>query len=293
MQDACRVFGYSKQAYYKSISRKEKQAFDEYLIVELIREKRRVWKKGSGRNLFACLRADFALHGISIGRDKFFDLLRKHGLLVRRKSRRSRTTNSYHHYHKYSNLIEGLSPDGPNQIWVSDITFVWCQQEQSFLYLFLITDMYSRKVVGYAVGQTLEARWAVQALLMAMEGQDPDSLEGLIHHSDRGIQYCCGDYIGLLSLHNIQPSMTQNSDPLENPIAERINLTLKDEFMENYKDGYVNKAQALIEIPVNIEFYNQIRPHSSIEWLTPNQAHSRTGPLERKWKNYYTEKSVQ
>jgi len=286
------VFGYSKQAYYKSISRKEKQAFDEYLIVELIREKRRIWKKGSGRNLFACLQGDFSLHGISIGRDKFFDLLSEHGLLVRRKSRRARTTNSYHHYHRFPNLIEGLSPERANQVWVSDITFVWCQNEQRFLYLFLITDMYSRKVVGYAIGQTLEASWAVQALRMAF-AQSTGSLAGLIHHSDRGIQYCCGEYIELLLAYTIQPSMTQNSDPLENPIAERINLTLKDEFMDNYKDGYQSKAQALAEIPGNIEFYNQIRPHSSVERLTPNQAHSKTGPLERKWKNYYTKKTIQ
>jgi len=292
VQDACRVFGYSKQAYYQSIDRCESKAFDEYLIVELIREKRTIWKKGSGRNLFACLQTDFSRHGIRIGRDKFFRLLRENGLLVRRKSRRTRTTNSYHHYHRFPNLIEEVIPDGPNQIWVSDITFVWCGKEQSFLYLFLITDMYSRKVVGYALGQTLEARWAVQALLMAIVSQGPDSLEGLIHHSDRGIQYCCAEYTGLLLTYTIQPSMTQNSDPLENPIAERINLTLKDEFMENYKDGYQNKAQAMKEIPINIEFYNQERPHSSIERLTPNQAHSRTGPLQRKWKNYYTKKTV-
>lgn len=291
MQDACRVFGYSKQAYYQSINRRETKAFDEYLIVELIRQKRTIWKKGSGRNLFSSLQGDFALHGISIGRDKFFELLRGNGLLVRRKSRRARTTNSYHHYHRFPNLIEGCSPDGPNQVWVSDITFVWCRKEHGFLYLFLITDMYSRKVMGYAVGQTLEASWAVQALQMAID-QTAGSLEKLIHHSDRGVQYCCGDYIELLTLHKIQPSMTQNSDPLENPVAERINLTLKDEFMDNYKEGYPNKAQALQEIPVNIEFYNQIRPHSSVERLTPDQAHSRTGPLERKWKNYYTKKTV-
>jgi transposase InsO family protein len=292
VQDACRVLGYSKQGYYKSIERRETKAFEEYLIVELIRQKRTIWKKGSGRNLFACLQGDFALHGIGIGRDKFFRLLRENGLLVRRKSRRARTTNSYHHYHRFPNLIEGLNPDGPNQVWVADITFVWCRKEQSFLYLFLITDMYSRKVVGYALGQTLEASWAVQALQMGISNQGTGSLEGLIHHSDRGIQYCCGDYTGLLFTYKIQPSMTQNSDPLENPIAERINLTLKDEFMDNYKDGYQNKAQAMKEIPVNIAFYNQVRPHSSVERLTPNQAHSRTGPLERKWKNYYSKKTV-
>ena len=286
------MFGYSKQAYYQSIARKEKQAFDEYLIVELILQKRIIWKNGSGRNLFACLQGDFALHGISIGRDAFFEVLRAHGLLVRRKSRRARTTNSYHHYHRFPNLIEGLSPNGPNQIWVSDITFVWCRNEQCFLYLFLITDMYSRMIVGYAVGQTLEAIWGGQALQMAID-QATESLENTIHHSDRGVQYCCGDYIGRLSLHAIRPSMTQHSDPLENPIAERINLTIKDEFMDNYKEGYQSKTQALKELPVNIEFYNQVRPHSSVGRIPPAQAHVKTGPLERKWKNYYTQKPVQ
>lgn len=286
------MFGFSKQAYYKSIYRAEKAAFDEYLIVELVRQKRRIWKKGSGRNLLACLQEDFKRHRICIGRDKFFALLSKHGLLVRRKSRYARTTHSYHHYHRYANLIEDLLPDGPNQVWVSDITFVWCRAEQCFLYLFLITDMYSRKVVGYAIGQTLQARWAVQALRMAIN-QSTRPLDGLIHHSDRGVQYCCGDYIGLLCIHDIQPSMTQNGDPLENPIAERVNRTIKEEFMDDYKQGYSSKTQAMEEIPGNIEFYNQIRPHSSVNMLTPNQAHSKNGFIPRKWKNYYTKKNVQ
>jgi transposase InsO family protein len=283
------LLGYSKQAYYQSINRGETNAFNEYLIVELIRKKRTIWKKGSGRNLLASLQPDFARHGISIGRDAFFDLLKRNGLLIRRKSRRARTTQSYHHFHKYSNLIEEVIPDRPSQVWVSDITFLWCQTEQCFLYLFLITDMYSRKVVGFALGDTLEARWALGALQMAID-QSIGSLQGLIHHSDRGVQYCCGDYIAELCAHEIQPSMTQNGDPLENPIAERINLTLKDEFMENYKEGYLNKSQARTEIPMNIEFYNQVRPHSSVDRLTPNQAHAMTGPIPRKWKNYYTQK---
>lgn len=286
------MFGFSKQSYYKSISRAEKAAFDEYLIVEIIRQKRKIWKKGSGRNLLACLQAEFTRHGISIGRDRFFALLRKHGLLVRRKSRYARTTQSYHHYHRYGNLIEDLLPDGPNQVWVSDITFVWCRAEQCFMYLFLITDMYSRKIVGYAVGHTLEARWAVQAMQMAID-QSTGALNGLIHHSDRGVQYCCGDYINMLSTHHIQPSMTQNGDPLENPIAERVNRTIKEEFMDDYKQGYSSRAQALKEIPGNIEFYNQIRPHSSVNMFTPEKAHSMNGLIPRKWKNYYSQKTVQ
>lgn len=289
--DACRVFGLSKQAYYKSILRAEKAAFDDYLIVELIRQKRGIWKRGSGRNLLACLQEDFERHHIYIGRDSFFTLLGKHGLLVRRRSRYAYTTQSHHHYHRYRNLIEDLVPHKPNQVWVSDITFIWCRGEQCFVYLFLITDMYSRKIVGYAIGRTLQASWAVQALRMAID-QCRGSLQGLIHHSDRGVQYCCGDYIDVLSLHGIQPSMTQNGDPLENPIAERVNRTIKEEFMEDYKKGYSSIAKALKEIPMNIQFYNQIRPHSSVNMLTPNQAHSMNGFIPRKWKNYYTQKTL-
>lgn len=287
--DACRLLGYSKQAYYKSIVRTEQKAFDEYLIVELIRRKRRVWKKGSGRNLFASLQADFARHHIQIGRDKFFSLLSKHGLHVRRRSRHARTTQSWHHYNKYPNLVEDLTPQVSNQVWVSDITYVWCRAEQCFVYLYLITDMYSRKIVGHAVGTNLQAYWAVQALQMAIAGAS-DSLQELIHHSDRGVQYCCGDYISLLKVYQIQPSMTSNGDPLENPIAERVNRTIKEEFMEDYKNGYQSVAQAMKEIPRNINFYNAERPHSSIGMLTPNQAHSMVGYIPRKWKSYYKQK---
>lgn len=283
------MLGYSKQAYYKSIARKEQKAFDEYLVVELIRRKRCVWKKGSGRNLFASLQGDFSRHRIQIGRDTFFGLLSKHGLQVRRRSRRARTTQSWHYYNKYPNLIEGLIPQAPNQVWVSDITYVWCRAEQSFMYLYIITDMYSRKIVGFAVGTSLQACWAVQALQMAIAGTS-GSLQGLIHHSDRGVQYCCGDYIGLLKMYEIQPSMTSTGDPLENPVAERVNRTIKEEFMENYKEGYSTRAQALEEIPGNIGFYNEERPHSSIGMLTPNQAHSMVGYIPRKWKSYYKQK---
>lgn len=283
------MFGYSKQAYYKSIVHSEQKAFDEYLIVELIRRKRRVWKKGSGRNLLASLQGDFTRHRIQIGRDKFFELLKKHGLQVRRPSRSARTTQSRHPCYKYPNLIEDLVPQQANQVWVSDITFLWCQAEQCFVYLYLVTDMYSRKIVGFAVGRSLHAHWAVQALQRAIDGAGV-ALQGLIHHSDRGVQYCSGDYISLLRVYDIQPSMTSGGDPLENPIAERVNRTIKEEFMENYKKGYQNVEQALTQIPVNIRFYNEERPHSSIGMMTPRQAHSMVGYIPRKWKNYYKTK---
>jgi putative transposase len=291
IEQSCGLLGYTKQAYYKSLQHHESKAFDEYLILELIHQKRKIWKKGSGRNLLASLKDDFSQHDIKIGRDKFFDLLRAHNLLIKRKSRRAVTTNSYHHFHRYRNLILGLIPDKPNHIWVSDITYVWVQQEACFLYLFLITDMYSRKIIGYSLRENLKAKGAIEAIKMAIKQTQGMPLTQTIHHSDRSIQYCSNTYTNLLKKYSINISMTENSDPLENAIAERVNRTIKEEFMDNYKSGYESIGIATHEIKRNIAFYNEIRPHRSIEMLTPNQAHKRTGRLERKWKNYYKNKT--
>ena len=292
IEQSCGLFGYSKQAYYKRIQHHESKAFDEYLILDLIHQRRKVWKKGSGRNLLASLKDDFNQHKIKIGRDKFFDLLRTHNLLIKKKSRRAVTTNSYHHFHRYPNLIRELVPNKPNHIWVSDITYVWIQKEACFMYLFLITDMYSRKIIGYSLRKNLKAQGAIQAVKMAIKQSKGISLNQTIHHSDRGIQYCCNDYIKILNMHGINISMTENSDPLENAIAERVNRTIKEEFMHDYKSGYKSIQIAQNHIRRSIAFYNEIRPHRSIEMLTPNQAHQRTGQLKRVWKNYYKNKTL-
>lgn len=284
---SCQLLGYSKQAYYKRLNSLENTAFDEYLIVELVRKKRQLWKKGSGRNLLICLQTEFAQHNIQIGRDRFFDLLRRHNLLVKKRSYRAITTNSYHFFRRYPNKIKGVIPQRSNHIWVSDITYVWIQKEECFLYLFLITDMYSRKIVGYNLAEDLKAIGAVQALKMALAQADDRRNKEIVHHSDRGIQYCSYQYTALLEVYNIEISMTENSNPLDNPIAERINKTIKEEFMDDYKLGYDTFERAKQEIPKNIAFYNQERPHRSIEMLTPNEAHKRTGPLKKMWKNYY------
>ncbi len=292
IEQSCGLLGYSKQAYYKRLQYLESKTFDEYLILELVYQKRRIWKKGSGRNLLASLKEDLKKHHIKIGRDKFYDLLRKHNLLIQKKNRRAVTTNSYHHFNKYPNLIKELQPNRPNHIWVSDITYVWVQKETCFMYLFLITDMYSRKIIGYSLRKNLKAQGAVQAVKMAIRQTKGVSFEHTIHHSDRGIQYCCNIYTKLLKKYMINISMTENSDPLENAIAERVNRTIKEEFMDDYKSGYKSLKIAKEQIKRNIVFYNEIRPHRSIEMLTPNQAHQRTGKLKRKWKNYYKNKTL-
>jgi putative transposase len=282
----CSQFGYSKQAYYKQLHQLANKAEEEAIVVGLIKEKRKIWKRGSGRNLHQCLRKELANRKIKLGRDKFFDLLRRNGLLVRPKRIRAKTTCSYHHFNKYKNLIEAAVPLRCNEIWVSDITYVWLKQSDRFCYLSLITDLYSRKIVGYCVHEDLSVRGSLDALRMAL-GQRKEKGASLIHHSDRGVQYCCHAYVELLQKHQVQISMTQTGDPLENAVAERVNRTIKEEFTEERELNFSDIGLARSEIKKFITFYNEQRPHRSIEWWTPNEAHRRTGRLNRVWKNYY------
>ncbi len=280
------MFGYSKQAYYKQLHYQEQESFEEYLIVGLINQKRKIWKRGSGRNLWKALQADFLEHNISIGRDKFFDLLRRNGLLIHIKKRRVKTTDSYHRYHKYPNLIKGLKPLKANEIWVSDITYLWLNRSDCFCYLFLITDMYSRKIIGYCVCSSLHAQGAIISLQMALENSKSQRTQGCIHHSDRGIQYACDAYTSILNNNGFLISMTEKSDPLENAIAERVNKTIKEEFTDQKEISFTTIAAAKKSIKQFIDFYNNQRPHRSIDWLTPNAAYRREGELKRHWKMY-------
>ena len=264
----------------------EEKAFDEYLIVGLIKKKRETWKKGSGRNLLKALKRDFSEHNIRIGRDKFFDILRRNGLLMRCKKRKVKTTDSYHRYHKYPNIIKGKLPLKANEIWVSDITYIWLSEPDCFCYLFLITDLYSRKIIGYCVHATLEATGALNSLQMALRHTSAQRESGCIHHSDRGIQYCCDAYVQKLQQNCFQISMTEQSDPLENAVAERINKTIKEEFTDEKEISFPTLAKAKESIARFIDFYNHQRPHRSIDWLTPAEAYYTEGELKRHWKVY-------
>lgn len=229
---------------------------------------------------------DFASgHNIEVGRDRFFMLLREQGLLVRKFKRQPRTTMSQHMFRKYKNLTRGMSPSGPNQLWVSDITYI-CTANK-FVYLSLVTDAYSRKIIGYCLSTTLEASGSVKALEMALDGVTIPV--GLIHHSDRGFQYCCNEYVQLLLSKDIRISMTENGDPLENAIAERVNGILKTELLtEIYRD--FDSAKRAVDAA--IATYNSVRLHSSCDMLTPDVAHLGYGQLKRHWKSYYKKKEV-
>ena len=228
----CAAFGKTKQAYYKQLKTVEHKSITNEIMLGLINKKRTLWKRGSGRNLHQSLKQEMEQHQIKLGRDKFFDLLRENQLLIKSKRYRAKTTCSYHHFNRYEYLIKDIVPIRPNQIWVSDITYIWLKEQNSFCYLSLITDLYSRKIVGYCVHENLSVNGCLVALKMALK-QRTNKAENLIHHSDRGVQYCSHQYVKLLQQNNIQISMTQTGDPLENAVAERINKTIKEELFTN------------------------------------------------------------
>ena len=224
-------------------------------------------------------------HAIGMGRDAFFDVLRAYGLLVRIRKRKAKTTDSNHPYRKYPNLIKEFIPIAPNQLWVCDITYI--VMGDGFGYLSLITDAYSRKIVGFCLHKTLSAQGTIAALKQALKN-NPNT-KGLIHHSDRGVQYCCHEYVEILQSKHIKISMTENGDPLENAIAERVNGILKTELL---KERFHSFAEAQEAIAIAISTYNHLRPHNSIGNLTPFEAHSlnRSVLPKRLWKNYYQPK---
>lgn len=265
---------------------------EQEVILGLVKQKREIWKRGSGRNLHKSLEGDFQKHAIKIGRDKFFDVLRENKLLIKPKRFRAKTTCSYHHFNRYDYLIKDLIPLKSNEIWVSDITYLWLKEKNKFCYLSLITDMYSRKIVGYQVHQDLSVNGCVEALKMALK-QRVDKQQSLIHHSDRGVQYCSHSYVKLLQKNGIEISMTQTGDPLENAIAERINKTIKEEFTTDRQMSFKSIDQAKNEIKKYVKFYNEQRPHRSVNWLTPLEAHLQTGKLKRQWKTYYRKQERQ
>jgi putative transposase len=290
----CTVFGVSKQAYYAQLKTNTKECLLEKVVVDLVIKERVIWKKGSGRNLHKCLEKEFEKHQLSIGRDKFFTILRNNGLLIKHRNNKARTTQSYHFFNKYKNFVPyNYICTRANEVWVSDITYIWLQKERHFCYLSMITDMYSRKIVGYCVHENLSVEGCVIALKMALK-QRVNKVEKLIHHSDRGVQYCCDAYVKLLQKNEVQISMTQTGDPKENAIAERVNKTIKGEFTTEQQINYKDVEIAKSEVKNIIDYYNKKRPHRSVEMLTPNLAHQQTGELKRKWKTNYknTENNV-
>lgn len=260
----------------------QKVLITDHIVVQMVTGIRKDHPRMGGRKIYYLIKSELKKQNIKMGRDALFDLLAIEQMLIRKRRRKIITTNSKHWYKKYPNLIKGFTPNEPNQLWVSDITYI--RTNHGFMYLFLITDAYSRKVVGYRLSKDLSGKHAVSSLQDAMKNICKPMF-GLIHHSDRGIQYCSNTYVKLLQDYSIRISMTENGDPLENAIAERVNGILKQEYLCNglYNNGNITTSL----IKSTIEKYNDKRPHLSCNMLTPNQAHLTSGILKRKWKNYY------
>lgn len=252
------------------------------ILLQLIGQERKLMPRIGGRKLLSKI-TDRLPEELQMGRDSFFDFLREYGLLVRRKRYRAKTTFSSHWLRKYPNLIKEFTPCRPHQLWVSDITYV--ETDKGFVYLFLITDAYSRKIIGWSVSDTLEAKHAISALYMALS-QLPAGITDVYHHSDRGVQYCCDNYVKILHKNHFKISMTENGDPLENAIAERVNGILKTEWLYDMK--LKTKQEAKEEVKKIINIYNKNRPHCSLNLLTPEQAHNKYGELKKHWKNYWS-----
>lgn len=282
----CRLLGITRQAYYQHFWEVSDITIEHQLVLDQVTEIRQTHPAIGGRKLFYLLQCFLLEHQIKMGRDALFDLLAANKLLVRKRKRRISTTQSHHWLKKYPNLIKDWHPSKPNQLWVSDITYI--PLTSGFLYLSLITDAYSHKIMGYAVADNLEAVNTTKALHMAL-GNLTEIPDFLIHHSDRGIQYCSFDYTNCLKENNIQISMTENGDPLENPVAERINGILKDEYLRHYPLTNLNQALELVSDVV--DRYNRLRPHQSINMITPEVAHEKQLPINRTWskkKEYLT-----
>ncbi len=277
------LFGYSRQSFY---CHKDGDDFTENALEPLIVEKATEYRNdnpGLGcTKLYIIIKQMFEETGCMPGCDAFIEILRRNKLMVQIKRRRKyKTTDSGHHYHKYENLIKGIIPIRPNEIWVSDITYV--ETQEGVCYLSLITDAYSHKIVGWALGSTLETIYPLEALKMALATIDEETASQLIHHSDRGCQYCSDAYVAELKKHNISISMTQSGDPLENAIAERANDIIKIEWL--YKMVISTRADCKTELCRIIPFYNTQRPHRSIGMQTPEIAHGQTGPQKKLWRN--------
>lgn len=258
-------FGYTRDGYYKSLEMDVKEDLTRSVLIESVLEIRTKHPRMGGRKMYFIL--NDLVKSLHVGRDKFFDFLSTEDLLVERKKSNTKTTNSYHRFHTYKNELKKTDVTSSNQAWASDITYI--RTESGFVYLFLMTDVYSRKIVGWELSETLSMEGAIQVLQKAIKQcRNP---ENVIHHSDRGIQYCSNVYTDILRKHKMQISMTEENHCYENAMAERVNGILKDEYLldATFKNRHIAK-KACAEA---IDMYNRERPHWSLGFKTPEEMH--------------------
>ena len=279
----CELFGYTRQGYWKQRQEQHQEEIDTTALLNEVRDIREDMPLCGVRKLQVILEE----MGHRIGRDRLFNLLRSEGMLVTRRHTRIITTYSRHWMKKYSNLIKGLNINRPNQVWVSDITYVEIYEGgvRSFAYLSLITDAYTHEIVGWALHESLDTEGPLRALKMAIANFGSYGLKGLIHHSDRGCQYCSQAYVNELKQYGIRISMTEKGDPYENAIAERVNGIIKTEWLYQLKLTSLDMAQSTLSRIV--WSYNEQRPHMSVGMLTPSQARFHSREMKKCWKNYW------
>jgi len=263
----CHRFGITRQAYYKQSTRQKMKNRQGEIVNQLVQDIRHQLPRVGGKKLFSMIKGNLGKEGIKMGRDLFFDHLRSTGQLIRPRRRYMVTTRSSHRFRTYNNLLEGKLLSGPNQAWVSDITYL--RTHQGFCYLSLITDAWSRKILGYEVSNSLELEGCLKALRMAFK-QLPGKHQ-LIHHSDRGIQYCSNVYTNLLKSRGVKISMAEKGNCYQNALAERVNGILKDEFYLNNR--FRDPGHARSTAKQSIWLYNCLRPHWSLELKTPDLMH--------------------
>ena len=265
----CKRAGMTRQNYYAMHKTRMKQKIDKELIVLLVKNERKHQPRIGVRKLHRLIEKDLAKQNISIGRDRLFDILRDESMLIeKKKTFTPKTTDARHSLPVFKNLLYRYEATGSEQIWVSDITYI--RTEEGFVFAALITDAFSRKIVGAHIGDTLESIGACKALDMAIDSLSENSFP--IHHSDRGSQYCCHEYVDKLKKRDLSISMTEENHCYENALAERVNGILKDEFyldmtFRNKKDAYKAFWEA-------IHIYNDRRPHLSLDYSTPAEVHA-------------------
>lgn len=289
MTPLCALAGVTRQAFYKHddnvlLSRLAEEQF----VVQFVLETRKKDPMIGKDNLWRIYRRVFP-EEYRVGRDAFRSIVHEHGLNLKNTKRAPRTTDSRHNLPTYPNLVKSVIPTRPNQIWVSDITYIAIEDTTArlgytFCFLTIIMDAYSKRILGWRVAPTLEAVYSIEALKAAISTLPEGFDETLIHHSDRGTQYASADYIKILTDNCIIPSMTENGNPKDNAMAERINNTIKNELLHGKTFSSIRQVTKAVR--ASVSFYNAERPHSSINWHTPDEAHRMSGEMKRHWHSW-------
>lgn len=284
----CGLLGVSTQAYYQHEDTQMRKLAEEAFVVEFIKRIRERDRGIGGGKLWRMYKKEFGEEH-AVGYNRFYDIVEKYGLKVRKRRRRAKTTDSNHEFPTYPNLVKNIIPIRPNQVWVSDITYMVIyvdgkSGEYRFCYLSLVTDYYTKEIVGWRVGETLEAKFAIGALNMALARLDKNLVYDIIHHSDRGVQYASFAYTDILKARGIRISMTECGDPKDNAVAERVNGIIKNELLKDMAFHSIEEVKAAVADA--IDFYNNERPHMSLDWKTPAEAALCSGELKKKWVSH-------